>query len=86
MCRARWSKSAGIPKAHAQYLIDVKTHLVDKYVLQIAKQGFIAAIEDSDWGRVVETGEHFSLWITSAQRYPRQFKALGGRGFPRASY
>lgn len=57
-----------ISSAYAQYAFDVKTQMAEKEDLQNYKQGLLTAIENSSWASVKETGEDYSLWLTSLER------------------
>ncbi len=57
-------------KPQGFYEIDVKTNLWDKLNETGTKNGTICYINNSDWGKKVEIGEDYSLWIKDLSRTP----------------
>ncbi len=52
----------------AQIVFDVKTTMEEKSQLHIIKLAVINAIEQSNWARVTEYNEDYSLWLTNFKR------------------
>ncbi|MCX6148346.1 MAG: hypothetical protein NTW25_14015 [Candidatus Kapabacteria bacterium] len=50
------------------YVIDVKTKYSDKFSETGLKNGTIMYINNTNWGKVKETGENYSLWIKDISR------------------
>lgn len=56
----------------AQISFDVKTTMEEKKQLHIIKIAVINALKQSNWSRVVEVREDYSLWLTNLQRYSNE--------------
>lgn len=54
--------------SYSQIKFDVKTLMDEKIQLKFVKLAVINYLQNSDWAKVVEFGENYSLWLTNLQR------------------
>lgn len=62
--------------AQQKKVIDVKTSFAEKRELSPIKHGVITAINASNWAKVEELGETWTLWIADYARVPLQKDSL----------
>lgn len=57
------------PPSYSQTSFDVKTSMKEKIQLRFIKIATITNLKNSNWARIVEFGEDYSLWLTNLERY-----------------
>jgi len=55
--------------SYPQLKFDLNTFLEEKIQLRFIKISVINNLKNSNWARIVEFGEDYSLWLTNLERY-----------------